>query len=679
MKKFHDVKPRKKKILLTQDVKKSHYDKKRDDSPNFWHGLPEKKSFKPKDFSNLYRKIVSVTVLISMIFIVFGRAYTVSAELEVVAFKAKEHLENCLEHLQDNKQTLAIKEAQVARDYLQLTKKNLQAWGQNSHYMQLVSYESRYVEIERLVNSAEILLGLAKRIDETINSYSDALASVEFKDEIEINIPLEIDRISKMIDDTQKEIDILSKIIAEIGFADQFFSREEVERLQKMVKIINQSLDNFNKDIMPILKWFCAYQADREIMILFQNNAELRGSGGFIGSFALASLTDGLLKKIDFQTNIYKLDKSAENKVKIDAPDEFKVLAKGKMYLRDSNYAIDGPESLATVREFYSLESGREVDGIMALDTTLFTSLLGAIGPIYLEKYNLEIRQDNFLEDVQYEVERDYFLRDGGKEENEPKQILADLMPIFINKVISGLKNDEQRNKILSILSDSLTQKHLIFYSSDNEVQSKINELNIGADVRSNNDYDYFYSHSTNIGGGKSSLNINESVIDNIHIEDVKKIYHDVEIVREHAGSGEWPDHDNTNLLRILLPEDALFKSLEKIEGDFMPNMENKYIYKIGTEAKRQKISFWMNTLIQSKSRINLKYQSSLGVKKTDEKYVYYLLIQKQPGTLEHNYKINISLSEKFSLLPTNSARNIEFDINLDSDKLIKLEFEDNK
>src|SRR3990170_4541930 len=47
---------------------------------------------------------------------------------------------------------------------------------------------------------------------------------------------------------------------------------------------------------------------DGKYLILFQNNAELRSSGGFIGSYAVLEIEKFEIKNLFFNTNIYALD-----------------------------------------------------------------------------------------------------------------------------------------------------------------------------------------------------------------------------------------------------------------------------------------------------------------------------------------------------------------------------------
>ena len=68
-------------------------------------------------------------------------------------------------------------------------------------------------------------------------------------------------------------------------------------------------------DILKIFK-------EGRYLVLFQNNAEMRPTGGFLGSFAVVTFDDYKIADIDFNTNIYKLDNAyaASNTVVPPAP-----------------------------------------------------------------------------------------------------------------------------------------------------------------------------------------------------------------------------------------------------------------------------------------------------------------------------------------------------------------------
>ncbi|OQB05719.1 MAG: hypothetical protein BWY19_00852 [bacterium ADurb.Bin212] len=681
MKKFHDVKPRVIKRKNSLDDKPIAHDGSIKEEHGFWHGTPKRKKKVVKDYSRIIKFFVYSLVFISFVLILVGRAYTVSAELEVNAYKAKEHLQDSLQYLHENNYNKAISEAQSAKAYLIDTKINIQSWGQDSSYLKMISTKSKYVEIEKMIDATNVLLNSSETLDDIINTYSETFSSANVVSKEQINLSLNLDKLEKSLTSVKKELNILHGALGVMGSEGIIFSADEANGLQKTIKNVETSLTSVESNILPVVKWFSGYESEKRIMIIFQNNSEIRGSGGFIGSYAIAHFVNNVLKNIDFQTNIYKLDKEAQGKIDITAPEEYALLAGGKLYLRDSNYAIDGPESFEAVRKIYQMESGQAVDGVIAIDTTPIIKLLEIVGPIFLDEYKMEVRSDNFLKDIQYEVERDYFLRDGGKEQNEPKKILADMMPIFINKTFSALKDGEKKQAIVDTISRSVLEKHILLNSSDAQTQEKINVLNYGANVRPNGDYDYLYSHSTNIGGGKSSLNINEKVTDNIFIEDFGKVKHSLNIIRDHNGTGEWPDHDNINLLRYLLPADAEIIDFDAVSGDFYPHMNKKYnkknLYKEEIEAQKKKISFWINTSPGNSSSVVIGHYSSKGLVESGGKIYYYLLIQKQPGTPNYEYNLDITTSDKFKIKNLGTKESLSIKLSLNSDKLVKVELEE--
>jgi len=49
-------------------------------------------------------------------------------------------------------------------------------------------------------------------------------------------------------------------------------------------------------DLLAAAKIFLGFDYDQRYLLVFQNNNELRASGGFIGSFALVDIGNGQIK-----------------------------------------------------------------------------------------------------------------------------------------------------------------------------------------------------------------------------------------------------------------------------------------------------------------------------------------------------------------------------------------------
>jgi len=131
---------------------------------------------------------------------------------------------------------------------------------------------------------------------------------------------------------------------------------------------------------------------DGNYLILFQNNNELRSSGGFIGSFAEVEVKGGRPGSIDFGTNIYKLDEPFAAQVVVPPPAPLLRITGGRWTLRDSNWAADFPQAAEQILWFYEREwgmAGKEtrLDGVIALTTTVIEELLRLTDPIEMPAY----------------------------------------------------------------------------------------------------------------------------------------------------------------------------------------------------------------------------------------------------------------------------------------------------
>src|SRR3989344_3060074 len=123
---------------------------------------------------------------------------------------------------------------------------------------------------------------------------------------------------------------------------------------------------------------------DKTYLILFQNDKELRPTGGFMTAYAIFRISRGkmVLVKSD---DIYSLDNAL--RTKFPAPREITTFHKGvyNLNLRDSNLSPDFKLSMQQFEDIYQNVSGREsIDGIWAVDTHVLVEALRILGPTYV-------------------------------------------------------------------------------------------------------------------------------------------------------------------------------------------------------------------------------------------------------------------------------------------------------
>ncbi len=141
--------------------------------------------------------------------------------------------------------------------------------------------------------------------------------------------------------------------------------------------------------VPSILGW----DAPRRYLVLTQNPAELRPTGGYTGSYGLITFDKGRITESTFR-DIYQLDLPWDYPF-IRGPQELHDYLLGEAQpwqLADANWSPDFPTSARNAIRLYENESGdTRIDGVIALNTYTIDRLLELTGPITLPGYGLTI------------------------------------------------------------------------------------------------------------------------------------------------------------------------------------------------------------------------------------------------------------------------------------------------
>lgn len=293
----------------------------------------------------------------------------------------------------------------------------------------------------------------------------------------------------------------------------------------------------------------------RKYLFLFQNNHEARATGGFIGSYGLLEMKDGKVRQF-FIDGIF--NPSGQIKVDIVPPQPIRKISAG-WNLHDSNWFADFPTSAEKAIFFYEKTGGATVDGVITITPEVLRRFLEITGPIYLPEYNVTITQDNFMEQIQYKVEIDY-----DKEENRPKKILSDLAPILMERVLET-KDADTATRVVSIIHDSLQEKHILLYSRNTALEKMYREMGWSGELRETS-RDFLSVVNSNINGFKTDGVIEQTIRHNATIQSDGSIVNTVRVTRKHNGGDtgyEWWDAVNTNYMRLYVPKGSMLLSVK--------------------------------------------------------------------------------------------------------------------
>lgn len=237
--------------------------------------------------------------------------------------------------------------------------------------------------------------------------------------------------------------------------------KDQIMKLQKAVPAMRIMLGSFLDQSQVLLSMLGSTQ-DRQYLILFQNNHEIRPTGGFIGSLALVNVKRGVVEDIDVQT-VYDGDGQLKD---IIAPPDPLLPITNRWYLRDANWFVEYPLSAKKIINFFEKEGGPTVDGVIALTPEVIKGLLALTGPITMPEYGVVVDDNSFVSLTQDLVTYSY-----NREINKPKQFLADLTPKLLNRIFADRSNVLE---VLALLSDMARQKQILAFFTNADEQAQI-------------------------------------------------------------------------------------------------------------------------------------------------------------------------------------------------------------
>lgn len=163
----------------------------------------------------------------------------------------------------------------------------------------------------------------------------------------------------------------------------------------------------FAKGVAAELPWLLGEGEKRLYLVLFQNNMELRPTGGYIGSFALVTVENGQLVDIEVQ-DVFTADGQLKGHVEPPEPIK-KYLGEAGWFLRDSNWDPEFSVSAQRAEWFLDKELGVQVDGVIALDLEAVKKILEVTGEIELSDFSKTISSQNLFEETRKQIEENFF------------------------------------------------------------------------------------------------------------------------------------------------------------------------------------------------------------------------------------------------------------------------------
>lgn len=293
---------------------------------------------------------------------------------------------------------------------------------------------------------------------------------------------------------------------------------------------------------------------DRHFAIFFNNAGELRPGGGFIGSYGDLIINEGQMVSLDVQ-NIYWPDRPFNLPLKVVPPDPLQAITED-WGARDANWFFDFPASAETVIGFLEAskiykEKNIVFDGAISMNTFVFKTFLEGVGPIDVPDYDLTIDQNNFLIELQREVEAGKDKKSG----DNPKKILSTLAPTLIER-LSNL-SPENRAELFKKIKNHIEKKDVMIFTKDQKIAGILKSADLDGSVLAlpNNFWgSYIAVVNANVAGGKTDVLTTQKIDGRVDVSVDGGSFVDLKITRSHSGGKEkdwWWNSDNQNYLQV--------------------------------------------------------------------------------------------------------------------------------
>mgnify|MGYP001569458534 CR=1 FL=1 len=426
---------------------------------------------------------------------------------------------------------------------------------------------------------------------------------------------------------------------------------------------------NLFVNAQPLLKSLPSMLGEPEMkryLILFQNDKELRSTGGFLTAYAQFRFDKGKIT-LELSDDIYSLDSAL--KKKFEAPREVLTFHKGvyELHIRDSNLNPDFKVSMQQFEKMYDTAAGKEkIDGIIALDTHVLVEALKILGPETIggRVFSADIDKRCDCPRAVYELE-DYSTRPVNYVRTARKDVIGTLMQLLMQKAL-GVSPSQYWGKLFQMLLSEINQKHVLTYFHDETTQIAAESFNmagrimVGKEVASilkyeeGNGWDYIHVNNSNMAGAKSNMFVREKITKDSTINadgtvttklsiDYKNPYQGSDCGLESGGL--CLNAPLRNWVRVYTPAGS---TLVESKGVQSPKDNKAATMDTFTDLNKTYFEGFLIVNPMGTARLELTYTSP--VKSADGKY--RLLIQKQPGTdgQEWIMKMNGKDKKKFIL-----------------------------
>jgi len=434
-----------------------------------------------------------------------------------------------------------------------------------------------------------------------------------------------------------------------------------------------------------ILPGVLGYPDAKNYLLIFQNDTELRPTGGFLSMVGELTVRDAELAGTDLN-DVYALDGPSEATVRPAPPAPIrKYIVIDKWYLRDANWSPDFTVAAGTIGKFYQEEyaaahsgaAAPRIDGIIVVTPELATDILRVTGPITIDnKYKFDAA--NLVDELEFQVEKGFIT--AGIPFDQRKEIVGKLFREMISRVTSfslaqlvGLVGDIHKN---------LAEGDILLWSQDQSLQKIILDNDWGGRLRDPRG-DYLAVIDANLASLKTDPVVSRSIRYSLAPDGKGWFAGKAAVTYENRGKFTWKTTRYRTYTRVYVPDGTELLGVSgAMENDKLKDPAgHPGRADVGDELGRRYFGAFISIEPGEKKTLEFSFKLAPSVVKMIDGGAYLLDVDKQAGTSGRGLTLDLDFGKNLTAAePAENTREFgdtkyRFSTDLDIDRHFEIGF----
>jgi hypothetical protein len=342
--------------------------------------------------------------------------------------------------------------------------------------------------------------------------------------------------------------------------------RQQVQQVLQLLPVLQQSLSQA-RQLLDAAGWLLGVDKPRTYLVQTMDRSELRPAGGFTGQYGELTINAGRIAPFSLKDISFVEYTASSPTLGQLAPEPYRSWWPFANWgLRDSNLSADFPTTGQLAIQAYQHETGRHVDGVIALTPFFIEHVLQIIGPITVPGYNETITALNLEDRLHF-----YQLDSEGVRKQQIVQHVDDssqARKLFTSRLAQTLLDRVRHappDEILAIAHEALYDlktKDIEIYVTDPRVEQLLIQYGYGAQMDRSTSHDGLYIVQANLNATKASQYVRTLIHDVVTLDASGGATHYLQLRLAYTDTGPVYGYDTyRDYVRIYVPPNSKFLS----------------------------------------------------------------------------------------------------------------------